>query len=146
MGVVTDDAGAETRLGWLRSHPAPRFVLTGGATFLVDLGCLRLLHGTAGLALAPATLLAFCIAFVVNFTASRNWAFAGTGRDGHVGHQALRYLVLVAANLASTLAIVVGLNALDVNYLWAKVVAAAVNATFNFFAYRHWVFAAPPVL
>jgi len=58
----------------------------------------------------------------------------------------VRYLVLVAINLCSTVRIVVGLSAACVPYLGAKVVAACLNAVGIFLAYRHWVFAAPRVL
>lgn len=130
----------------LSRHPAARYLVVGSAVFLVDLGSLRLLHGTVGMPLAAATVAAFCIAFVVNFAASRQWTFAGTARAGRAHHQLARYLVLVGLNLGSTVGIVVGLSHVGLSYLLAKVVAAAVNACGNFFAYRHWVFAAPPVL
>lgn len=130
-------------LGHLRHHPAPRFLVAGVATFLVDLGSLRVLHGTIGIALAPATAIAFAIAFLVNFTAARQWAFAATARGGNTRRQLTRYLVLVGLNLLSTLVIVVGLSAGGMNYLWAKAAAACVNAVANFFVYRRWVFAAP---
>jgi putative flippase GtrA len=152
---LTDRAGSDasthphTELGHLarlRHHPAPRFLVAGGVTFLVDIGSLRAFHGALGIALAPATVFAFVIAFLVNFTASRQWAFAATAKSGSARHQLARYLALVVLNLVSTLVIVVGLSAAGMNYLWAKVVAACVNAVGNFFIYRHWVFAAPPVL
>lgn len=128
------------RITHLRQHPAPRFLVTGGATFLVDVGVLKLLHGVVGVALAPATVLAFAAAFAVNFTGSRQWVFATAAKQGAAHRQLVRYLFLVGVNLASTVAIVVGLSGLGLNYLIAKVCAAAVNALGNFFAYRHWVF------
>jgi putative flippase GtrA len=139
--------GAPTRRGaalhQLRHHPAPRFLVAGVATFVVDIGSLRVLHGSIGIALLPATAMAFAIAFFVNFTAARQWAFASTARGGDTRRQLMRYFVLVGLNLLSTLVIVVGLSAGGLNYLWAKAVAAGVNAIANFFVYRHWVFAAP---
>jgi hypothetical protein len=99
-----------------------------------------------GLGLALSTVLAFAVAFGFNFTAARQWAFARTACEGQARRQLMRYLVLVAINLCSTVLIVVGLAAAGMPYLGAKVVAAGLNAVGNFFAYRHWVFAAPPVL
>ena len=55
--------------------------------------------------------MAFAIAFLVNFTAARQWAFASTARGGNTRRQLRRYLVLVGLNLLSTLVIVVGLSA-----------------------------------
>jgi putative flippase GtrA len=140
------DSRRDVALRHLRHHPAPRFLVAGGVTFLVDIGSLRILHGALGVPLAAATVIAFSIAFLVNFTASRQWAFAATAKSDKAHRQLVRYLVLVGLNLASTLLIVVGLSAAGMNYLWAKVAAACVNAIGNFLAYRHWVFAAPPVL
>ena len=130
----------------LRDHPAPRYVVTGSITFLIDIGSLKVLHGVAGIALVPATVIAFFIAFVFNFTASRQWTFGRAARDGQAHQQLVRYLVLVAINLLSTVLFVAGFSAVGVNYLIAKVVAGCINASGNFFAYRHWIFAAPPVL
>lgn len=141
------EVGTSTRrdaaIEQLRRHPAPRYLVAGVATFLVDIGSLRFFHGTLDVALAPATAIAFSIAFLVNFTAARLWAFSATARGGDTRRQLRRYLVLVGLNLISTLAIVVGLSAGGMNYLWAKVVAASVNAIANFFAYRYWVFVSP---
>lgn len=125
----------------LRHHPAPRFFVVGVVSFGVDIGSLRLFHGVLHLGLALSTLIAFAVAFCVNFTASRQWVFTATARDTYARRQAVRYLVLVAVNLVLTLVIVVGLSDLGIPYLLAKVVAASVNAVGNFFAYRHWVFA-----
>jgi putative flippase GtrA len=149
---MTDRPVAETTtrnralLATLRSHPAPRYVVTGTITFLIDIGSLKLLHGIAGMPLLAAVVVAFCIAFLFNFTASRQWTFARAARDGQAHRQLLRYLALVAVNLLSTVLIVAGFSAVGLNYLIAKVVAGGINACGNFFAYRHWIFAAAPVL
>lgn len=135
---VGGPAGA-TAMGWLRSHPAPRFLVVGGLTFLVDISGLKIGHDVLGLSLAAATAAAFALAFVVNFGLSRQWVFVG-GRQADARWQAVRFTILVAANLVSTLIVVVGLAQLGVYYLLAKLVAAAVNAGANFFLYRRWVF------
>lgn len=134
------------RLAALRSHPAPKYLVTGTVTFLIDIGSLKVLHGIAGMPLVPALLVAFSIAFAFNFTVSRQWTFARSARDGQAHRQFIRYLILVTINLLSTVVIVAGFSAIGLNYLIAKVVAGGINACGNFFAYRHWIFAAPPVL
>lgn len=123
----------------LRRHEAPRFLVSGGLTFIADIATLKVLHGVLGVELLTATTLAFMVAFVVNFTLSRHWTFPG-GRDRPAHWQAVKFGMLVAANLASTLLIVAGLSAAGLYYLLAKIVAAAVNAIANYFLYRHWVF------
>lgn len=135
------DPGQRFGLTWrrLRQHPAPRYLVTGGLTLSVDVLSLELLHGVLGVGLVPATIGAFAVAFCVNFSLSRQWAFVAS-KSGLARRQLARYLALVAVNLVTTVIIVKGLVSVDVNYLLAKLIAAALNATGNFFAYRRWVF------
>jgi putative flippase GtrA len=98
------------------------------------------LHGALNIPLAVATACAFCSAFALNFTLSRQWTFP-TGRSGSTTGQLTRYGILVVVNLGLTVLIVTGLAAAGLNYLVAKAVATAIVALGNFFAYRHWVFA-----
>ena len=144
------DAGSAPRSGFtftnFRQHPFPRYVISGTITFLVDIGSLRILHGMVGLALIPAILIAYFVAFAFNFTISRRWTFAKAARSGPARRQLARYLFLVGVNLLTTVLIVAGLSSVGVNYLIAKVVAGGLNALGNFVTYRRWIFAAPPVL
>jgi putative flippase GtrA len=126
-------------LTWVTSHPAPRFVVVGGLTLVVDISALKVGHDFLGLSLPLATASAFALAFVVNFGLSRQWAFA-SAEETLVRRQLVRFVLLVAANLASTLLIVVGLVHLSVYYLSAKLIAVAVNSVANFVLYRRWVF------
>lgn len=119
---------------------AARFVATGTVVYVVDAGTLWLLHARAGLGLGLATTLAFCVAFVVNFTLSRFFTFAASGP---VAPQAAKLLVLVGINYVSTMLIVVLLAHVWSAFLLSKTIATAVNAVFNFFTYRHWAFATP---
>lgn len=132
--------GDLSRLRYIRGNPAPRFLVAGAGTFAVDLGTLSILHGVAGISLPISTVLAFGMGFIVNFTASRRWVFSAIARSGRTHRQAVRYAILVGANLCTTLGIVVGLSDLGVDYLLAKVAATGLNAAGNFFAYRYWVF------
>ena len=126
------------RAGLMRA--AVRFVASGSVVYVVDAGTLWLLHAKAGLGLGLATTLAFCAAFVVNFTMSRFFTFKA---DGPVGRQAAKLLVLVGFNYVSTMIIVIALSHVWTAFLLSKTIATAVNAVFNFFAYRHWAFATP---
>lgn len=100
---------------------------------------LALLHGALRVPLLVSTTIAFAVASVVNFSFNRRWAFHGA-RDGRTRPQLIRFYTLVLLNLLSTVLITVGLNALGLMYLVAKLVAALVNAVANFFLYRAWVF------
>jgi putative flippase GtrA len=60
--------------------------------------------------------------------------------EGDLHRRLVRYLVLLAINVASTLLIVDGLDRVGVYYLLAKVIAVGINAMLNFTAYKLWVF------
>jgi putative flippase GtrA len=115
----------------------PRYVAIGVLTVAIDISLLALLHSAAGVALVPATLIAYTVSLVFNYSLNHVWAF---GADGLVWTRLARYAVLVAINLGLTLAIITGLTSLEVYYLLAKVIAVAVGASINFVGYRKWVF------
>ncbi|MFI6293274.1 GtrA family protein [Nonomuraea sp. NPDC050790] len=117
-----------------------RFLLVGGLSYAVDLGALYLLHGRLSLGLAPATLLAFLLALVVNFTLNRSLSFAAA--PGRVRRQFLRYCALCAVNYGLTLLGVLGLVELGTHYLVAKTVMVGVGVAVNFVLCRYWVFPA----
>ncbi len=121
----------------LSRHSAVRFVLVGGASFVADAGALFLLHGVLRLWLPLATVLAYGVAFVINFGLNRGWAFGSTGA---LGGQVHRYLWLVAANLVLTVVGVQGLTWLGLVYLGSKLVTSTVLAVLNYVAFRRWVF------
>lgn len=108
-------------------------------TLVADIGMLALLHGALRVPLLASTTIAFAVASIVNFSFNRQWAFQGA-RAGRTRSQLIRFYTLVLLNLLSTVLITVGLSALGLMYLIAKLVAALVNAVANFFLYRAWVF------
>ena len=115
-----------------------RFLLVGALSVGVDTGSLVLLH-EAGRAAAgrcrphwPSR-----ITLVVNFSLNMGFVF---GVRGRLAGRLVRYGALVVANYVLTLLLVLGIAALGVNYVVAKLVAVAVCALVNFVAYRHWVF------
>ena len=115
----------------------PRFLIIGVLSFILDAGTLYVTHGVLKMWLPLATTLAYAVAFTVNFSLNRLWAFGSTA--GVTG-QATRYIVLTGVNYLITLLIVNGLAALGMSYLLAKVIATAVIAGINYIAYRNWVF------
>jgi putative flippase GtrA len=125
---------------WLARHSAPRFVIVGCVGAVLDVGLLRLCFGSLGMPLLLATAVAYVGSAGPVFVVNRQWSF-GPGSGGPVHRQVLRYLSLTVANLLSTVALVGVLHWIGVFYLLAKVVAIAVNAVANFFAYERWVFA-----
>ena len=60
-----------SRMVQLRGHTMTRFVIVGAATVFVDFVSLYILHGILGLAVAPATAVAFAAGLPVNFMGQR---------------------------------------------------------------------------
>lgn len=138
--VTAGEDASSTRRGGppvAMSRSLPRFLIIGALSFAVDAGTLFVIHGVLKAWLPLATTIAFAIAFMVNFSLNRLWAFGSTAA---VGRQAARYGALTGLNLMLTVALVSGLSAAGVHYLLAKVISAAVIAALNYFAYRAWVF------
>jgi len=114
-------------------------IITTAVDFGVMTLCVELFHLTA----VVATLVGATCGAVTNFQLGRRWIY--DARHGHVGHQALRY-VLVSASSA-------GLNALGeyglhgrlgVQYILARaVVAVTVSMLWNFPMQRYFVFRSP---
>lgn len=118
-----------------------RFLVTGGLSYVVDVGVLVALNSGAGWSVGAATTGAYLVAFFFTFTLNRVWVFRASESPA-VG-QATRYLVLVGVNYVVTLAIVLGLTSLDTPVVVAKTAAVVVIALSNFVVYRRWVFRTP---
>jgi putative flippase GtrA len=122
----------------LARHSAVRFLVVGGLSVLVDTTSLFVFHGVLGIWLPIATVLAFAVAFVVNFGLNRAWAF---GSAGGMGPQIGRYLLLVLVNLAVTVVLVSALTWGGLPYLVAKVLVAICLALVNYVVSKRWIFA-----
>jgi putative flippase GtrA len=114
-----------------------RFCITGFASVGVDVAILIGLHSGLNLDLFWATLLAYTVGLVVNYTLNRTWTFRA--RADH-RQTLIRYATVVAFNYVSTLLIVLGLTHAGLYYLLSKLIAVALNASINFLAGRFWVF------
>jgi putative flippase GtrA len=135
-GGATVPAGPRGRTGAFL-----RFLVTGGLSYVVDLGTLIGLNSGAGWSVGAATTGAYVVAFVFTFTLNRLWVFRAS--EGSPSGQVTRYLVLVGVNYLVTLGIVLGLTALAVPVVVAKTAAVVVIALSNFVVYRGWVFRTP---
>ncbi|WP_161500711.1 GtrA family protein [Embleya scabrispora] len=136
----TDGNTPERQSRWatLLTHSLPRFLVSGAASVVIDMGLLYLLHGIWGLWLPAATFLATATSFAVNFTMNRFWSFGSTVSP--VGGQMVRYLILAAVNWVITVVFVSALAWMGLFYMSAKLITVVFNAIVNYFAYRLWVF------
>lgn len=114
-----------------------RYAGVGLLSLVVDAGTLWLLYDVAHEELWLATSAGFWLSFAVNFVANKYLTFSATtgGR-----RQLMRYVVVVAVSYVSNLAIVMGLVALGMPAVLAKLIAVTLLVIVNFGAYRYWVF------
>jgi putative flippase GtrA len=117
-----------------------RFSLVGLVSFALDVGALVTLHNATAFPLALDTALAFAIASLFNFVASRQWVFPDASRIDKPHADFARYALLVGAGLLLTTLIVPVLAATGLDYRLAKLAASLVVALLNFVVMPRWVF------
>lgn len=78
---------------------------------------------------------------LVGFIMGRRWAF--TSRDGHLGHQAFRYMIMWVTNIILNVAGVYCIvDFLHIKYIFAKaIVAVILSIALNYPMQRYFVFA-----
>jgi putative flippase GtrA len=114
-----------------------RYLVVGGLCFVADIAGLWVLHEVLGLALAVATPVSFLASFALTYTLQRVVAFAS---DTRVVPSVGRYTALVIFNTLATTGIVWLTDAVGVGWITGKVLAVVATTTWNYFAYRYWVF------
>lgn len=132
--------------GWVtreRIAEIARFAAVGLGTFLLDEGCLILLHASTRMPLGIDTAIAYAIAAVVNFVLSRQWVFEQASEGARPRVALVRYIIVVAIGLLVTAVLVPVLQAVGIDYRIGKVLASGVVGIANYFAFPLWVFRAP---
>ena len=119
-------------------NTALRYLFIGGASFLIDVGLLALLHEVFSWPLWLATGTAFLSSFVFNYAFQR--AFSFKSGASHLP-TLTKYVALLAFNTLATMGIVALADATAAGWTIGKVVATAMTTTWTYFLYRHWVFA-----
>jgi putative flippase GtrA len=123
---------------YLYQHHLVRYLVVGGSTFAIDLGLLVLLHGFEGVWLPLATAAAYCVAITYNFCLNRWWTFSASEKKSLHEH-IIPYGVLLGFNFLFTV-LFVSLVSHFINYAVAKVLAVAIQTSWTYFCYKHFVF------
>lgn len=124
----------------LWANAALRYLIVGGFCFVVDVGLLWLTHDVLRVPLVIATPVAFLASFAVTYTLQRVFAF---GSDAKLAPSVVRYTALVIFNTLATTGIVWAAPALGWPWIAGKILAVVLTTIWNYFVYRHWVFATP---
>lgn len=114
-----------------------RYLLVGGVAFSFDVALLALLHDVIGWPLEPSTAMAFVISFFATFALQRTLTFRTTANPLI---SLVKYGSLVAFNTVAVTTVVSLIASTGAPWLVGKVVAVTMTTTWNFFAYRHWIF------
>ncbi len=122
----------------LSRHSAFRYLLIGGASFLLDIGLLALFHEVLSWHLWLATGSAFLLTFAFNYSLQRTFSFGS--RAGH-GRTLVKYLALLGFNTLATIGIVWVVDLTALGWATGKITATIVTTGWNYFILRYWVFA-----
>jgi putative flippase GtrA len=117
-----------------------RFCAVGLGTFALDEGCLILLRDSTRMPLGIDTAIAYAVAALVNFVASRQWVFEQASEGARPRVALVRYVVVVGIGLLVTAALVPALQAAGIDYRIGKALASGVVGIGNYFAFPLWVF------
>lgn len=116
-----------------------RFALVGASGYVVNLVVFALGVHALGLDYRVAAVLAFVVAVTNNFMWNRRWTFSA--RDGHLGFQAARFLVvsLVAFGFSLVLLAVLVEDA-ELPRVVAQAIAIAAATPLGFLGNKLWSF------
>lgn len=145
-------AAARSRLSH-RSREGMKFLLVGGAGYVVDVAVFNLLRFAGGEGVLydkPLTAKALSVvaATVVTYAGNRTWTFRHRERSGLIREYGLFFL-LNGIGMAIALAVlalshyVLGFTSPLADNIAANVVGLALGTLFRFWSYRRWVFRAP---
>ena len=132
-----------TLWAFLQNHSFPRFVLVGGAGFLVDGGLLSLLHFLLNFDVIPARLFSFSIAVTATWYLNRVITFHSTRttrRFPEWGRYAVVAVLGGTLNLAIFFALTRGEARGIFDVMSALVFATAFSLSFNYAGSRLLVF------
>ena len=117
-----------------------RYLISGGTAALVNWATFFLLVHITKIYYLYASILAFIVSIGISFMMQKFWTFRDKlTQDIHM--QFARYIgVIVFSLILNTFLVYILVEKISVWYLLAQIIATAIIAVINFFAYRHLVF------
>lgn len=115
-----------------------RYVFIGGFVFMLDIGSFQGLI-VSGVYRPLATTLSYLLAISTHFCLNRVLNFRNFDRSG--SSQLRTYLVVAAFSWVITMIVIeVGVQALHMTPLWAKILAVAINIPIGFLGHKLFTF------
>lgn len=124
----------------LRASSAPKFVLGGSVTFIVEYGIFYALYVNMRWPLLLANSVSFGAGLGISFMFNRLWAFKKPDYKRAAHHQAVLYAILAATNLFMNNLIVGMLKFAGLDARIGKVIAILTIAAWNFLVYKYVIF------
>lgn len=123
----------------LRSS-ALRYVVAGGMAFIFNVILLNVLREGLGWPISVSAMLAFWGTFGFSYAMQRIFAFQSTSS---VAGSLVRYSILVAFNSVVVSVVVTMCNEhFGIGLGTSQLIVTIMTTTWNYFAYKHWVYAA----
>lgn len=123
---------------FLYKHDFVRYLFVGGSTFIMDFLLLFVLHGTWHVNLAVATTVAYWVSIAYNFILNRWWTFNQRERQ-NLSQHALLYACIIGFNYLFTVTFV-SLASHHIYYGLAKIMAVAIQMSWTYYIYKHYIF------
>jgi putative flippase GtrA len=123
----------------IHAHKLSKYIITGGATFVVEYGLFLVFAYIFAFEAWVAQVCSYILALVINFLLLRNWTF-GHNNKTRMTHHFMKYGILVAFNLPITAFIIYELVRGGVAPFLAKLIVVALVALWNFIIYDKLIF------
>ena len=121
------------------SSGALRYLVAGGLAFAFNVLLLNVFREVLGFPTSLSALLAFWASFFFTYSLQRMFAFRS---QASVRASLFRYSVLVAFNsVVVAFVVTVCYDVLGLGLGSSQLVATAITTVWNYFAYKHWVYA-----
>lgn len=118
-----------------------RFVIAGGIATSANLGSIFVLTHYFGVWYLYSSVIAFGLAFGISFVLQKIWTFQNRSSE-HVHTQAALFLGIILLGLGFNTALLYAfVEFIGIHYLVGQLISGSVIAVFNFFSYKHIVFA-----
>jgi putative flippase GtrA len=125
-----------------------KFGIVGATAAIIDLGGAASLHGVAGLGPLTAKVISTLVATVYSYLGNRFWAFRHRANHSLPREWLIFFALngvglLIALGAIAITAYGLGLHS-QLSYNIAQFLGTGLATLFRFWAYRKWVFLAPP--
>jgi putative flippase GtrA len=121
-----------------------RFLIVGGAAFVVNGGFLYIIHGLLHVNLLASQIISSELAIGTSFSLHHHWTYKGY-QDKPLYIRFLRFNATAFGGVAiSTLTLILTVNILKINYLIGFVLGAFLALFWNYFANKYFIWAQLP--